>query len=132
MLPSLLPAFSAPNGVSSAPSFLASSAVTAAWPAAACTDSTPAQISVAAKVFIGLCLRLERGLEREEDGAAILQEGLAAVGHRDRAGGVRRVVAEVVDVLEIEAVLALVVEPEADRMVARALVAARGHRRVAP
>jgi hypothetical protein len=52
MVPSLLPAFSAPNGVSSAPSFLASSAVTAACAGAAWTDSTPAQINAAARCLM--------------------------------------------------------------------------------
>src|SRR4030095_339929 len=55
-----------------------------------------------------MCLRLERGLECEVDGAAILEQGLGAVLQRERAGGrVSGVVAEEVDELQVEAVLAV-------------------------
>src|SRR5205085_893781 len=72
----------------------------------------------------------ERRLEREAQGAAVAEERGEAVLGGDGAAVVA-IAAEIVDVLEIEAVLLVHVGADAEGVVAEALVAAEDRRGVA-
>src|ERR1700752_3094216 len=72
----------------------------------------------------------ERGLEGEVHGATVLEKGLRAV-EGDAARSERSQIAEVVDVLQVEAVLAVGVQAQPRRPAAGAFVAAGAHGRVA-
>src|SRR5437016_10548976 len=124
IVPSLLPAFSAPKGVSVVPSCLASSALTAACEKAAqatvqaVTAATNSLVCVMSPVSFVL---LEAGLERKCEQSAIFVEG-TVVGRHDAA-----VVTELdpeIGILEVEGVLAQIVERQADAVGAGAFVAA--------
>src|SRR4051812_22105522 len=101
MVPSALPAFSAPTGVSVVPSAFASSAVTAA-----CAASEPAAMAMPASQCRLIFMRgsSEGGLEGEAHEATVLQVGGQPVRGRHGRAVVLRLAHEV-DVLEIEAVL---------------------------
>src|SRR5204862_7124838 len=125
MVPAALPAFSAPTAVSVVPRALASSAETA-WAAIAENAIRPAnQLSLQ---FMGNSS--EGGLEGQADGAAVAQERRQSV-LRGHGGAVVAVVAEIVDVLQVEAVLLQHVGADAEAVVAEPLVAAKRRRRVA-
>src|SRR5881275_21882 len=125
MVPAALPAFSAPTAVSVVPRVLASSAETA-WAAIAEKAIRPAnQLSLQ---FMGNSS--EGGLEGQADGAAVAQKRRQSV-LRGHGGAVVAVVTEVVDVLQVEAVLLQHVGADAEAVVAEALVAAEGRRGVA-
>src|SRR6478736_7731815 len=125
IVPSLLPACSAPTGVSVVPRALASSAVMAAFaPAAAVAATTPARRMRWDLIII---VSSEGGLEGQADEAAVLQVGVESVGARDLladGAGAFAVAAEEIDELQVEAVLLPEVRTEADGVVAAALVAA--------
>src|SRR5471032_2414621 len=124
MVPSLLPAFSAPTAVRVLPSCFASSGVTAACvPVAA---SSAASMMVCLKFMVSTLS--EGGLEsRGQEATVFEQRGHAAVGSDGARGRVVRQRAEEVDVLQVEAVLLAYIERHADRIVAGALVTARLH-----
>src|SRR5471030_2317441 len=124
MVPSLLPAFSAPTAVSVPPSCLASSGVTAACaPVAA---SSAASMMVCLKFMVSTLS--EGGLEsRGQEATVFEQRRHAAVGSDGAGGRVGHQRAEEVDILQVEAVLLAHVERHANRIVAGALVAARLH-----
>src|SRR4051812_17465598 len=127
MVPSLLPAFSAPTAVSVVPSCFASSADTAA--------KEGAQIAASARARIDWgCMRVslsERCLERERPPAAVGERAEHAV---ERGGGARRgvgrVVAEVAGVLQVHPVLRINVGGEPEGVIAGVVVAAQEHGRV--
>src|SRR5262245_24212182 len=102
MVPSLLPAFSAPTAVSVLPSALASSGEIAA-----CAVPPSAAAAIAASIrlrFIDVSSSSEGRLEGQAQEAAVLQErGEAVLAGDGRA--VVAVLAGEVDVLEVEAVL---------------------------
>src|SRR6476659_4374981 len=126
MVPAALPAFSAPIAVSVVPKVLASSAETPAWaPAAEHASRAANQWSLRFMVDSS-----EGGLEGQTHEATVAQERRQPVGRGDN-GPVVAEVADEVDVLQVEPVLLLHAGADADAVVAEALVAAEGRRRVA-
>src|SRR5215471_14648329 len=105
IVPSLLPAFSAPTAVSVVPSCLASSAEIAAHAAGANAAASAATIKVLRNMIL---FSSKCGLERERHPAAVGQSGERAVGctHDAARGGLRGrvglVVAEVAVVAQLE------------------------------
>src|SRR5690349_12056186 len=83
IVPSLLPALSAPTRVRVVPSLLASSAVTAACNAPACAASTAATINALVSLFMFSTVS-ERGFECQIDRAAI-RDGPVARDDGDRS-----------------------------------------------
>src|SRR6188472_3350704 len=125
MVPAALPAFSAPTAVSVVPRVLASSAETAWAPMAEKAIRPANQCNLRFMVDSS-----EGGLEGQADGAAVAQERRQSV-LRGHGGAVVAVVAEKVDVLQVEAVLLQHVGADPDAVVAEPLVAAEGSRSVA-
>src|SRR3990167_2615926 len=127
MRPSLLADLSAPMAVSVVPSALASSALRAA-----CAGAVTAAARTAASSVIRVCMddSSEGGAEGQADEAPVLQEGGEAVLRRHGAAVVA-VAADVVDVLQVDAVFLLHVGRDADGVVAQALVAAEHGGRIA-
>src|SRR4249919_3946883 len=134
MVPSALPATSAPTRVSLVPSCLASCGLTA-WAVPRTASSVPAR-SVLAK-FMDVCSfanvwrASQGGLEREDHEASVREQRVGAAVGGDHVEGVGGGVAEEVHVLQIEAVLRVQVDGRADGIAAGPLVAAQQHGGVA-
>src|SRR5688572_29677168 len=133
MVPSALPAFSAPTRVMSAPSFLASPGLTA-WAVPRTASSAPAR-SVLVNFMVCSSAMSEgpsqRGLEGEDHETAVREQRVGATAGGDRGAPIGGDLANEVHVLQIEAVLRVQVDGHAQRVAAGILVAAQQHRGVA-
>src|SRR5688572_21308512 len=131
MVPSALPAFSAPTRVRSVPSFLASSGLTA-WAVPRTASSAPAR-SVLVNFMVCSSAMSEgpsqRGLEGEDHETAVREQRIGAAAGGDHGGRVGGGFANEVHVLQIEAVLRLQVDGHAKGVTAGVLVATQQHGR---
>src|SRR5260221_11836129 len=124
MVPSLLPAFSAPTAVSVVPSCLASSADTAAHDAGALRDMSAATMIVLRNIC---CSSLECGLECQRDPAAVRKRGKGTVSRVQSAVAADRVCTEIAVVRKLHVVFLIKVGSDPGTPVAGALVASQQH-----